>query len=519
VTNDIAERVTGVVWANDNRTLFYTQEDEVSKRSWRCCRVRVGETRHDLLYEEPDALYSLWLERPLDGAFVQLNIASKEATEVRVLPADRPQSPFRTLLPRGGKHKYFVTSANGLFYIRTNDRGLNYRLVTAPQATPGPEHWTEVVPHRDDVMLEGMYCFKDFFVVEERRGGVPALRVFPRKGAPRAIGFPEPSFILNPMHNAVFDAKVFRFAYESLVTPYSVYDYDVRTGRQTLLKREEVLGGYDPKAYRAERLWATAPDGVKVPISIVTRRDPAPTGPRPMLLQGYGSYGIPEAPYFSSNRLSLLDRGFAIGLAHVRGGGDLGKAWHEAGKMMAKRNTFTDFIACAEFLVREGITASDRLVISGGSAGGLLMGAVTNMRPDLFKAVVTYVPFVDVMNTMLDATLPLTVEEYLEWGNPNEPEAYAYMKGYSPYDNLEAKAYPAMLVRSSLNDSQVMYWEPAKYVAKLRALKTDANPLLFKIRLDPGGHGGASGRYDRLREAAFDYAFILWQAGAWPEKP
>jgi len=513
VAQNIAQRVTSVVWANYNRTLFYVQEDEVTKRSWRCYRVRLGGAKQDLLYEEPDALYSLWLERPLDGSHIQLNIASKDTTEVRLLPADHPEGAFRTLLPRRDGREYFVTSANGLFYIRTNDHGVNFRLVTAPVATPGPEHWTEVIPHRPEVMLEAMYCFKDFFVVEERKDGVPSLRVFPKKGAPRTIDFPEPSFILSPENNHEFESRAFRFSYESLVTPHSLYDFDVRTGKRTLLKREEVLGGYDPKQYVAERLWAPAPDGVKVPISIVYKREPAPAGPRPMVLQGYGSYGIPEEPYFSSSRLSLIDRGFVYGLAHVRGGGDLGKAWHDQGKMMAKRNTFTDFIACAEYLVREGITAPDRLVITGGSAGGLLMGAVVNLRPDLFKAVVAQVPFVDVINTMLDDSLPLTVEEYLEWGNPHEPAAYAYMKGYSPYDNLEAKAYPAMLVESSLNDSQVMYWEPAKYVAKLRALKTDANPLLFKIRLDPGGHGGASGRYDQLKDKAFDYAFILTQAG------
>ena len=349
LTADIVQRITSVVWANDNRTLFYAQEDEVSKRSWRCYRMRVGEAKHELMVEEPDALYSLWLERPRDGSHIQLNIASKETTEVRVLPADNPEGAFRTLLSRRDGHKYFVTCANGLFYIRTNDRGLNYRLVTAPQASPGPERWTEIVPHRPGVMLEGMDCFKDFFVAEERREGVPVFRIFPvRGGAPRTIAFPEPSCVAGPENNREFDARDFRFTYESLVTPYSIYDFDFRTGRRTLLKREEVLGGYDPQLYRAERLWATAPDGVKVPISLVYKKDPARApGPRPLLLQGYGAYGIPEDPYFSSARLSLLERGFVFAIAHVRGGGDLGKAWHEAGKMMAKRNTFTDFIACA----------------------------------------------------------------------------------------------------------------------------------------------------------------------------
>ncbi|MBO0722318.1 MAG: S9 family peptidase, partial [Blastocatellia bacterium] len=319
--------------------------------------------------------------------------------------------------------------------------------------------------------------------------------------------------VVSPAQNAEFATTKYRISYQSFITPDSVFDYDVKTKERELLKQEPVLGGYDMKNYKSERLYATAADGAMVPISIVYRTELVRDGKRPLVLAGYGSYGISNDVNFAANRLSLLDRGVIYAIAHIRGGGELGKEWHDQGKMMAKRNTFTDFIACAEQLVKEKYTSTDRLVITGGSAGGLLMGAVTNMRPDLFKAVVSYVPFVDVMNTMLDNSLPLTVGEYLEWGNPNEKPAYDYMRSYSPYDNIEKKAYPTMLVRTSLNDSQVMYWEPAKYVAKLRALKTDENLLLFKIKLEPGGHGGASGRYDRLKDSAFDYAFILQQFG------
>ena len=327
------------------------------------------------------------------------------------------------------------------------------------------------------------------------------------------IDFPEPVYFAFPGTNEEFKTSLYRINYQSLVTPSSVYDYDVKTQQRTLLKQQPVLGGYNPDLYKSERFYATAGDGTKIPISIVYRKELQRDGTRPMLLMGYGSYGISMDVNFSSDRLSLIDRGVIYGIAHIRGGGELGKEWHDQGKMMSKKNTFTDFISCSEYLIKEKYTSADRLIITGGSAGGLLMGAVTNMRPDLFRAVVSYVPFVDVINTMLDASLPLTTEEYLEWGNPNEKKAFEYIRSYSPYDNLAAKAYPVILVRTSLNDSQVMYWEPAKYVAKLRTLKTDPHLLLLKVKIEPGGHGGASGRYDRLRDTAFDYAFILGQLG------
>lgn len=362
-------------------------------------------------------------------------------------------------------------------------------------------------------MLEGVDLFARHAVLHERRGGFPRLTVMRLSDGDRhEIEFPEPAYCVHAGANAEFDTDAFRFAYESFITPDSVFDYDMNARTRTLLKQFEVRGDYDPARYRAELTYARAVDGTEIPVSMVYRVDARQGDAAPMLLSAYGAYGYPEMVTFSSARLSLLDRGMIFALAHVRGGGEMGKRWHDEGRMMNKMNTFTDFVACAEHVIARGDTRPDRLVIEGGSAGGLLMGAVTNLRPDLFRAVVSEVPFVDVVNTMLDDTLPLTTGEYEEWGNPQEPEAYAYMKSYSPYDNLRACAYPAMLVETALNDSQVMYWEPAKYVARMRALKTDANPLLLRINMD-AGHGGASGRYDFLKEVAFRYAFVLGVVG------
>ncbi|MBI1764781.1 MAG: S9 family peptidase, partial [Acidobacteria bacterium] len=439
---------------------------------------------------------------------------SSTTSEIRYLSADHPQEELKLMLARSGEHEYYLDHIGEQFYIRTNDQGKNFRLVSVPVSDPAKENWKEIIPHRADVMLEDVDCFATHFVAVERQQGIPQLRITDLKsGKFHYIKFPEPVYQAYPAQNAEFKATKYRLGYESLITPRSLYDYDVNTKERKLLKQQPVLGGYNAAEYKSERLWATASDGTKVPISIVYKKGMRRTGKAPLLLEGYGSYGISNDVDFSSNRLSLLKRGVIYAQAHIRGGGEMGKQWHDDGKLMKKLNTFTDFIACAEHLVNEKYTASDRLAITGGSAGGLLMGAVTNMRPDLFKVVLSYVPFVDVMNTMLDASLPLTVGEYLEWGNPNEKAAYDYMRGYSPYENLAAKNYPTMLVRTSLNDSQVMYWEPAKYVARLRTLKTDNNLLLFKIKLEPGGHGGASGRYDRLKDTAFDYAFLLGQFG------
>jgi oligopeptidase B len=508
---DRAARTGSVAWAADNRTLFYTVED-TAKRQYRLYRHPLGGA-DELLYEEPDERFDVSVERTRSGGYLVLSIGSHTTSEARILRADQPAAAFQLVSPRRQDREYYVDHRGDLLYIRVNDTGRNFRLVTAPLADPREENWREIVPQRPDVMLQGVELFADHYVLVERADGLPRLVVVSfRTGARQAIRFPEPVYTAFPGTNRVWDTPVFRYTYQSFVTPQSVYDYDIRTRRSALLKRTEVLGGYDPDRYVSERGYATAHDGTRIPISLVYRRGLRRDGAAPMLLTAYGSYGSPSSVTFTSNRLSLLDRGVVFALAHIRGGGEMGKAWHDQGRMMVKMNTFTDFIACAEYLVAQRYTTPGRLAIQGGSAGGLLMGAVTNLRPDLFHAVVANVPFVDVINTMLDASLPLTVTEFEEWGNPRIREQYEYIRQYSPYDNLAAKAYPAMLVTTSFNDSQVMYWEPSKYVARLRALKTDDRPLVLAINMG-AGHGGASGRYDRLREIARDWSFVLWQLG------
>jgi len=518
VLPDTVEKVTSIAWAADNKTLFYTTPD-AAKRSYRLYRHVMGSSAHDLLYEEKDERFSISVSRSRSKRYLFLDAGSHTASEVRYLRADQPMGDWTLVAERKAEHQYDVDHRGDLFYIRTNRDGRNFALVTAPVTQAGPDHWTVLVPHRPDVMLQNVTLFADHLVLTEREDGLPQIRVTNlRTNDSHRVAFPEPTYSVAPTPPPEFDTKVLRYTYESFVTPSSVFDYDMDAKTSTLLKQTEILGGFDKTRYVSERVWATAPDGVKVPVSIVMRRDVKKDGTAPLYLTAYGSYGISSAVRFSSTRVSLLDRGFVCALAHIRGGGDLGKPWHDQGKMLHKKNTFTDFIASAEYLVAQKFGARDRLVIEGGSAGGLLMGAVTNMRPDLFKAVIAHVPFVDVINTMSDETLPLTVGEFEEWGNPAKKDEYEYMKSYCPYTNLAAKAYPALLVETSLNDSQVMYWEPAKYVAKLRTLKTDQHPLLLKTNM-AAGHGGASGRYDRLHEIAFDYAFILWQAGRVPPYP
>jgi oligopeptidase B len=511
VRETVAEKVGSAAWASDDRTLFYTVEEESTKRQYRLYRHRLGDAAHDLVYEEEDLAFNVSVHRTRSLEYLILGIDSLTTSEARFLPAKRPRDEWRLLAARVPEQEFEVGHRGSEFYLRVNDTGRNFRLVRAPVADPGREHWQEVLPHRPDVMLEGFDLFRHHSVVFEREEGLPHIRVTDlRTGEWHRVAFPEPVYSAYPDENAEFDTTVYRYGYESLVTSPSVFDYDMEARTSTLLKQKEVLGGYDPARYTTERLWAKAEDGERVPVSVVRNRDVAKDGQAPLYLYAYGSYGFPLPVYFSSNRLSLLDRGVVIALAHIRGGGELGKRWHDAGRMLKKRNTFTDFVACAEHLLDEGYGAHDRLVIEGGSAGGLLMGAVANLRPDLFRAVVLQVPFVDVVNTMLDESLPLTVGEFEEWGNPRDKEAYEYMRSYCPYTNLAHRDYPAMLVRTSFNDSQVMYWEPAKYVARLRTLKADDRPLLLETNMG-AGHGGASGRYDRLREIAFDYAFILWQ--------
>src|ERR1700685_4183613 len=532
------ERVTSAAWASDNRTLFYTVEDETTKRSYRLYRHTLGATEPDqLIREENDERFRIQVERTRSGAYLLLTTASHTTSEVHYLRADQPAAEFRIVAAREDTHEYYVdhhpgpdrsgndAQRGGTFFIRTNSLGRTFRMMTVPVEDPRRKFWRELVPTRRHVMLASADVFESHLALFEREDGLPFLRIVDLAPAlelaaaksdppepPRRTKFDEPAYSVGFGSNPEFAPTHLRYIYESFVTPRSVFDYDSKTRESILRKQQPVLGDYEPSKYVIERLHATATDGIRIPISLVRRRDriPNPFSKPPLLLYGYGSSRISIPVSFYSNRFSLIDRGVTFAIAHIRGGGELGKPWHDAGRMHKKLQTFTDFIECAEHLIALHYTEQDKLIIEGGSAGGLLMGAVTNLRPDLLKAVISHVPFVDVLNTMLDASLPLTVGEYEEWGDPNKSEDYFYMKRYCPYTNLEAKIYPTMLVKTSLNDSQVMYWEPAKYVAKLRTLKTDKNPLLLKINMG-AGHGGASGRYDYLREIALDYAFSLTQ--------
>ncbi len=515
-----AERVGSVVWARDNRTLFYTVEDEEQKRQFQLYRHELGRlhTEDALVYEEADERFNIGVGRTRDDRCIILESASHTTTEEQFLPADRPLAEWTLIAPRRDEIEYYADHRYGRFYIRVNDRGRNFRLVTAPVETPGHEHWEELIPHRDEAMLEEVDLFAGFCAVWERRQGLQHVRVIgfpgeaPTLGAEREIPFPEPVYSVHPHTNRIFETGNYRYAYQSLVTPASVFEYDVAAGGQTLLKQVPVPGGFERERYASKRIFVKAPDGVEVPVSLVWRKDMREAAGNPLWIYGYGAYGYSLPVGFNSSRLSLLDRGLVLAYAHVRGGGDMGKAWHDAGRLMRKRNSFTDFNAVTEALVQRGYGAAGRVAAEGGSAGGLLMGAIANLRPDLYRAIISHVPFVDVMNTMLDPSLPLTVPEYEEWGDPNQKAAFEYMLSYSPYDNLAARSYPAMLVKTSLWDSQVMYWEPAKYVAKLRTLKTDDRVLLLHTNMT-AGHGGASGRYDYLKEIAMDYAFLLREMG------
>jgi oligopeptidase B len=507
------ERVTSTAWSTDNKNFFYVTEDPVTKRSDKMFRHTLGSDKSDLLWEEKDELFDIGVSRSRDKAVIFLEIFAKTSTEVRFIPAGSPDAEFKTIIPRRPDHEYDVSHRGDLFYIRTNKDATNFKVVTAPVADPSEKNWKDFVPHRSAVKVDGVDLFADFAVLSTWENGLEQIEVLDFKtNKSHRVALPEPVYSVSVGANREFKTSVLRYNYQSLVTPNSVFDYDMNTHKSTLMKQTEVPGGFDKANYKSERVFATATDGTKVPMSVVYRRGVKLDGSAPLFLYAYGSYGYSVPPTFSSNRLSLLDRNVIFVIAHIRGGGELGEEWRQQGRMMNKMNTFTDFIACADHLVKNKYTASDRLVIEGGSAGGLLMGAVTNMRPDLFKAVIAQVPFVDVINTMLDATLPLTTSEYIEWGNPNEKPAFDYMIKYSPYDNIAAKNYPAMLVKVSVNDSQVPYWEGAKLVAKLRSMKTDNNPLLLKVNFG-AGHGGSSGRYDALKEIAFDYSFTLWQMG------
>jgi oligopeptidase B len=512
---DTTERVVSIAWAADNRTLFYTVEDEVQKRSYRLYKHAAGsDAKLDpIVYEEKDERFDVYVSRTRSKQYLLLTAGSHISSDVRFLSADQPNGKWTLIAPHVDNLEYYVDHRGETFYIRTNDTSQTFRLVTAPVASPGKENWKELVAARPDVPLEDFDVFQTFYALTERVAGLPVFRIIQfGDGSSASIKFPEPTYFATPANNVEFNTAAFRYNYQSLITPPSVFDYHVDLKRSTLLKQNEVPGGFDRANYVSERVFATASDGTKIPISIFYRKDLKDKAHAPVYLYGYGSYGYSLPVTFNPARLPLVDRGVVVALAHIRGGGELGKPWHDAGKMMNKKNTFTDFISSAEYLTSHGYGAKDKIAIEGASAGGLLMGAVTNMRPDLFRVVLCEVPFVDVMNTMLDASLPLTVPEYEEWGNPNTGPAFDYMLSYSPYDNLVKQDYPTILVRTSFDDSQVMYWEPAKYVAKLRTLKTDQNPLIFYTNMH-GGHGGSSGRYDRIHEIAFNWAFLLTQLG------
>ncbi|MCY0913654.1 S9 family peptidase [Massilia antarctica] len=509
---DSVPRVNSVAWALDNKTIFFTQEDATTKRSDRLFRMTLGAKPVEV-YHEPVEQFNVQVEASRDRKFIVLDIGATDTSEVRMLPADQPNGKFRSVLGREKGHRYNVEHRNGELFITTNKDAKNFRIVRAPLATPGPKFWKELVKHDPAVMVREVDAFRDFLVVMEKSNALNRARIYSFKTKSwKTVQFDDPVYMATRMGTPAWDATSYRMAYQSPVTPSTVLDVDMASGERTVLKRTEVVGGYDPTRYESKRLWVAARDGVKVPLWAVYKKGVKFDGAAPLLLYSYGSYGIPTEAGFSISRISLLERGVIYVQAHIRGGTDMGEAWHDDGMLMKKKNTFYDFIDAADYLVKEKWTRPNRLIIQGGSAGGLLMGAVVNMRPELFHAVHAAVPFVDVMNTMMDASLPLTTGEYLEWGNPTEKAAYDYMRSYSPYDNIERKAYPAMLVTTGLNDSQVMYWEPAKYVAKLRAYKTDSNPLLLKTNMG-AGHGGASGRYNAVKEGAFNMAWMLSQWG------
>jgi len=505
--------VNGLAWAADSRTLFYVTEDPVTKRQYRLWRRSIDEPASHVVYEEDDPLFDVDVSRTRDRRLILVHAFAKTSSETRYLPASAPEARLQLVMQRSPGHEYDVSHRDGRFVIRTNLDAKNFRVVTAPVEASSADHWTDLVAHRPAVKIDACDVFAGHAVLSVWEGGLEHLDVLDLEtGDLRRLAHPEPVHSVSLTPNPEFHTARIRFAYQSPVTPYSVFELDMTTGQRTLLKETPVPGGFRREDYMAERVLATAPDGTEVPMSLVSRRDVPRDGTAPLLLYGYGSYGLSIPPSFSAPRLALLDRGVIHAVAHVRGGGELGEPWREQGRMQLKLNTFTDFIACAEHLVRTRRTSSDRLVIQGGSAGGMLVAGVANMRPDLFRAAIAHVPFVDVINTMLDDTLPLTTSEYIEWGDPRDPDAFAYMRQYSPYDNIRAQEYPAMLVWVALHDSQVPFWEGAKFVAKLRALKTGDRPVLLKVTFD-AGHGGPSGRYDALRESARTTAFALWQMG------
>jgi len=509
----VPHAIGGIAWAEDNRTLFYTKPDPVSVRPYQVYRHRLGTpaATDQMVYEDKDETYYVGVFKTKSRAYIMIQSSQTMATEYSYIRADQPDAPFKILIPRERGHEYSANHFGDYFYILSNDHAKNFRLMRTPVARPGRNNWEEVIPHRPDVLIEDFEFFRDFLVLTERKDGLVQLRVRPWSGTNEYyLDFGEPAYLAYVSTNFEFDTPVLRYGYTSLTTPSSIYDYDMKTRQKTLLKRDQILGGFDPANYVTERFYSTARDGARVPVSLVYRKGIA--RPAPLLLTGYGSYGSSSDPTFSSDRLSLLDRGFAFAIAHIRGGSEMGRAWYENGRQLQKKNTFNDFVDVADDLIRRGYTSPDRLFARGASAGGLLMGAVVNMRPELFRGVIAGVPYVDVITTMMDSTIPLTTGEYDEWGNPHDSTFYRYMLSYSPYDHVEQKAYPNLLITAGLYDTQVLYVEPAKWTAKLRAMKTGSNRLILRTNME-AGHGGASGRYKRWRDVAFEYAFLLDLAG------
>ncbi len=509
---DKIENTTGsAVWANDNKTLFYTRKDPETLRAFQIYKHKLGEdpAKDELVYEEKDDTFDTFVTKSKSGKYIYIGSFSTLTSEYRYLPADQPEGDFKVFAKRKRGVEYNLFHRGNEFYILTNkDKATNFKLMKTPESKTEMENWQEFIPHRKDVLLDDVEVFNDFMVLQEKENGLNRLRILTDK-EDYPIDMDEETYTLHISYNPEMDTRKFRYVYTSMTTPASVLEYDIDTKKSTLLKEQEIPGGkFDKNNYESVRLWATVRDGVKVPVSLVYKKGLKLDGKNPLLLYGYGSYGITVDPGFSSSRLSLLDRGFVFAIAHIRGGEYLGRPWYENGKLLKKKNTFYDFIDVSKYLIDQKYTSPEHLYAMGGSAGGLLMGAVINYNPELYKAVVAQVPFVDVVTTMLDESIPLTTGEYDEWGNPNEEKYYYYMKSYSPYDNVEAKEYPNLLVTTGLHDSQVQYWEPAKWVAKLRDLKTDDNILLLHTDMDTG-HGGASGRFKSLRDRAREYAFLI----------
>jgi oligopeptidase B len=501
----------GGAWAADNTTYFYTIKNEETLRTERIRRHKVGtqvSEDAEVFYEEDDT-YSTYVWRTKSKAYIFIASYQTLASEFRILDATTPDREFAIIQPREKNHEYDVSHYEDKFFIRTNLDAKNFKLVSTSVRTPGKENWKDVIPHRDETLFEGVEIFKDHMVLDERTSGLTTIRIINQKDkSEHFLDFGEAAYTAYVGQNAEFNTTALRFGYSSMTTPWSTFDYDMNSKEKTLMKEQPVLGGFNKDLYQTERIMAKATDGTEVPISIVYKKGMKKDGTNPTLLYAYGSYGATMDAYFSTSRLSLLDRGFVYAIAHIRGGQEMGRYWYEDGKLLKKKNTFTDFIDCGEFLIEQGYSAPDKLYAMGGSAGGLLMGAIINIKPEIWAGIVAAVPFVDVITTMLDESIPLTTSEYDEWGNPNEKEAYDYILSYSPYDNIEEKAYPNMLVTTGLHDSQVQYWEPAKWVAKLREMKTDDNVLLLHTNME-AGHGGASGRFEALRETAMEYAFLF----------